>query len=788
MPPPLRLLLPALLAGLVLGSSAGYDLHLSGAATRRGRRPSHEDGVVSELLSDLAPCPPLRVAAVFDGHDGADSALLSSDELATTLRPLLRAACARDGGWSDEALSGALRSALVELDAAALLLSGGTTAVVALLPPTGRWALAWVGDSRAYLCTAGAARQLTADHTPSAAGEAARIAAAGGRVERRGSRARLQGELAVSRALGDAAYRRWGLVAEPELAYAEALASGEALLLLSDGATEKAEAGALCRIALARGGQEEAEAAEAAGSAPAAIALPGAAGAAAPQPPPGAPEVTLGPLAARAEAVAAAALRAGSGDNVAVVLVRRADRDSLALPRAGAVVSSASGAYLLQTAIALRSGGAPEAALASEAGDDWALASAPEACAAPWSASDSQALSLSDDLCLLSRLALESGDERGRLLQLPSARRSSYRMARPLASGHFGEVWLASRGGARFVLKRIPASAPDSHRRAAARETHFGRALPPAQSLFEERFEAPPPGGGPGADLYLAFRHGGDSLARLLYGGEGGGGGGGGGGGLALRSPSAWWRKQRAAGGGALLAIFRGLLAELAAAHGAGAAHRDVKPPNVLVSGVAGGGPLRVWLCDWGSGVDGASAPLYGPSGPGAAEETEEYSPPEARFGGAAWARTVAAAQAADVWAAAVVGLELLALASPRVFDAALGQAEAAAAARAAARSGLGEAEAERLLHLRRLRSWCIAPAAAPAPACDEAALAARVAAADPTGRGLESVHLLRLLRRMLAWEPAERPSAQRALLHAAFAASAFACADGREAEWADEC
>ena len=67
-----------------------------------------------------------------------------------------------------------------------------------------------------------------------------------------GSRARLEGELAVSRALGDAPYRDSGLIAEPELAPWRVLEAADALLLLaSDGLFETLPADEACRVALA---------------------------------------------------------------------------------------------------------------------------------------------------------------------------------------------------------------------------------------------------------------------------------------------------------------------------------------------------------------------------------------------------------------------------------------------------------------------------------------------------------------------------------------------------------
>ena len=93
----------------------------------------------------------------------------------------------------------------------------------------------------------------------------------------------------------------------------------------------------------------------------------------------------------------------------------------------------------------------------------------------------------------------------------------------------------------------------------------------------------------------------------------------------------------------------------------------------------------RVRLCDWGSAVSAEAlrAGLYGTQGPSPLEETREYAPPEAHagLGGAAWAgrgapggdeggmeAQMAALYSYDVWSAAVLGLELLTLATPDVF------------------------------------------------------------------------------------------------------------------------
>lgn len=68
-------------------------------------------------------------------------------------------------------------------------------------------------------------------------------------VDHAGSPARLQGELAVSRAFGDLHYRKYGLTAHPELRWHSTSAADRWLILVSDGVLEKMSEDDVCQVA-----------------------------------------------------------------------------------------------------------------------------------------------------------------------------------------------------------------------------------------------------------------------------------------------------------------------------------------------------------------------------------------------------------------------------------------------------------------------------------------------------------------------------------------------------------
>lgn len=139
--------------------------------------------------------------AVYDGHGGSQAVEFVQTQLDRTLRVELRQA---GGGRSEPAVHAALQRTFQRVDRM-LMQTGafgcGTTAALALLDSSqGLLHVANVGDTRAVLVgTAQCARRLSVDHVPTSDAEAQRLRQEGVRV----ANGRVNGSLAVSRALGD---------------------------------------------------------------------------------------------------------------------------------------------------------------------------------------------------------------------------------------------------------------------------------------------------------------------------------------------------------------------------------------------------------------------------------------------------------------------------------------------------------------------------------------------------------------------------------------------------------
>lgn len=188
-------------------------------------------------------------------HASELAALRSGDALPAPPRHLVPVgAAAAGGGGSSDGATTANTAPLApphpssSFDAAADLVAG-TTAVVAVIVDDAIH-VANAGDSRAVLCRrpggAGAPRTavaLTTDHKPASPSEAARIRAAGGFVSSIGGVTRVNGNLSLSRAIGDLQYKgdasrgraHQVVTAEPDVRTSPLQPGDEFLLLACDG-------------------------------------------------------------------------------------------------------------------------------------------------------------------------------------------------------------------------------------------------------------------------------------------------------------------------------------------------------------------------------------------------------------------------------------------------------------------------------------------------------------------------------------------------------------------------
>ena len=185
-------------------------------AIRNGRRKMEDRHVVIQDLNKVCGLKddiPTSYYAVFDGHAGTDAAFYAASQLHEKL-------VGHSAFVSDPAT--ALKEAFVATDDAFVCqhenerLKGGTTAVVSLI--RGNLLLtAWLGDSQAVLVKQnGLARQLVDPHKPDRPDEKERISKLGGEVIFWDGAYRVNGQLAVSRAIGDAGYKPY-VTAEPDL-------------------------------------------------------------------------------------------------------------------------------------------------------------------------------------------------------------------------------------------------------------------------------------------------------------------------------------------------------------------------------------------------------------------------------------------------------------------------------------------------------------------------------------------------------------------------------------------
>ncbi|XP_020028546.2 probable protein phosphatase 1N [Castor canadensis] len=235
------------------GAAASWGLRF-GASAAQGWRTRMEDAHCAWLSLPGLP-PGWAFFAVLDGHGGARAARFGARYLPGHVFEELGSAPLEPEGVRE-----ALRRAFLNADERLRALwprgePGGSTALTLLVSPSFLY-LAHCGDSRAVLRRAGAVAFSTEDHRPLRPRERERIYDAGGTIRRR----RVEGSLAVSRALGDFAFKEARgrppelqlVSAEPEVAALARQAEDEFMLLASDGVWDTMSGAALAGLVASR--------------------------------------------------------------------------------------------------------------------------------------------------------------------------------------------------------------------------------------------------------------------------------------------------------------------------------------------------------------------------------------------------------------------------------------------------------------------------------------------------------------------------------------------------------
>lgn len=185
-----------------------------------GRRPDMQDSLCVHQYFQHVPWQ--HLIGVFDGHSGTNAALFCSGNIGSVLSSYLR------GSNPEMALRQTFHTLHKEIDLHNF--SDGCTAVVCYI--SGNTLLcANSGDSRAVICSAGKAIDLSSDDKPEKPSEVARIQRLGGFISSGG---RVVGELAVARSIGDCSLYPY-VTCEPTIVRRELEKDDEFIIMACDG-------------------------------------------------------------------------------------------------------------------------------------------------------------------------------------------------------------------------------------------------------------------------------------------------------------------------------------------------------------------------------------------------------------------------------------------------------------------------------------------------------------------------------------------------------------------------
>ncbi|KAK4741073.1 hypothetical protein SAY87_024661 [Trapa incisa] len=218
--------------------------------SKTGRREIMEDGygVTLDISGDpkqignketLIFCSETAFFTVVDGHGGRAAADYVSQNLGKNVLRAIESATSEANGTDPPDIEQAIRDGYAITDEEFLRkgVAGGACAA-SVLVKDGILHVSNVGDCRVVLSRNGIVDALTSDHRPSRADERLRIESSGGYVHFRNGVWRVQGSLAVSRAIGDIHLKQW-IISEPETQKLPMTPDCRFLIIASDGLWDK---------------------------------------------------------------------------------------------------------------------------------------------------------------------------------------------------------------------------------------------------------------------------------------------------------------------------------------------------------------------------------------------------------------------------------------------------------------------------------------------------------------------------------------------------------------------
>lgn len=209
--------------------STEFRKFTSGMYSAQGKHHENEDR--TKIISDMQGS---GYYSIFDGHGGYKCAEWMADSLHNFIN--------KTSFWKQEKIADAIKQGFLDAEKAFL------ERAISLRDPTGTCAITAifyektralyvgnVGDSRAVLCRAGQALEMSRDHNPDEAQEFRRVSAKGGKVVN----GRVNGLLAVSRSLGDKELKigklKGPVIPHPEVFQTQLTTEDEFLLIACDG-------------------------------------------------------------------------------------------------------------------------------------------------------------------------------------------------------------------------------------------------------------------------------------------------------------------------------------------------------------------------------------------------------------------------------------------------------------------------------------------------------------------------------------------------------------------------